>query len=508
MQLFDAYAIKRLKISGLVLMENAGRGVVDAMQSQFGSLAGKRILVVCGKGNNGGDGFVIARHLNNLGSVVTVCLLGRSSELKGDARTNFAIIEKIMSDGETGLQILSLKSTQVLNRISPLDIIVDAILGTGFNGKITGVYKKVIDWINTSSANRVSVDIPSGMNADTGSPMPVAVKSNLTVTMGFKKIGFVSPAADRYLGSLVVTSIGAPQMVPTSLGLHTFEIKAEDIREAIPGRARNVHKYSFLKVFVFAGSRGYTGAAAMTTQAVLRSGGAMVTLGTPKSVYPILARKLTEAMVVPLAETSEGSIAASDELERHLDWADVIIMGPGLSRNKETGMLIRNVFKKYAKRFLIDADGLNALAEEPSLLKKNKNENVILTPHTGELSRLIRVNARSIEGNRIEIARETARKLNVTLVLKGVPTVTATPHGVAYVNSTGNPGMASAGMGDILSGIIGGLWAQGLEGVSAAYCGVYLHGLSGDLGRDALGEKSLLATDLLTYLPNAFEKIK
>jgi NAD(P)H-hydrate epimerase len=298
--------------------------------------------------------------------------------------------------------------------------------------------------------------------------------------------------------------------LPDSIGAKVFEISGTDVARILPKRKIDAHKYSFKKVFVLAGSRGYIGAAAMTAEGVLRAGGAMVMLGTPVSVYPILAKKLSEVMVTPLPETSTGSVSLSawKDLERHLEWADIVVLGPGLSREPETIQVIQRIVSESRKYLLVDADGLNALSEKISILKKNKNPNIILTPHSGELSRLINVNAKQIDANRLEIAQDTAKKFNVTLVLKGVPTITANAEGFAYVNSTGNPGMATGGSGDVLSGIIAGLWSQGMETCEAAYAGVYLHGLSGDLGRDVLGEKSLLAGDLLKYLPQAFVSLE
>jgi NAD(P)H-hydrate epimerase len=512
MRSYDAFAVQKLKVPGIVLMENAGRGVVDAILESYGEIAGRSVLIICGKGNNGGDGFVIARHLFNKGGIVTVGLTANEKELKGDARANYLILKAISSrrTKARGLILMRASTNADLNKLPDTDYIIDALFGTGFSGEVKGFHKKLIGWMNASKAIRVSVDIPSGMNADAGSAKGIAVKADLTVTMGYSKVGFVLPGAKSYLGKLKIVSLGTPTILPDSIGAKVFEISGTDVARILPKRKIDAHKYSFKKVFVLAGSRGYIGAAAMTAEGVLRAGGAMVMLGTPVSVYPILAKKLSEVMVTPLPETSTGSVSLSawKDLERHLEWADIVVLGPGLSREPETIQVIQRIVSESRKYLLVDADGLNALSEKISILKKNKNPNIILTPHSGELSRLINVNAKQIDANRLEIAQDTAKKFNVTLVLKGVPTITANAEGFAYVNSTGNPGMATGGSGDVLSGIIAGLWSQGMETCEAAYAGVYLHGLSGDLGRDVLGEKSLLAGDLLKYLPQAFVSLE
>ncbi len=497
---YDRLAMKDFAIPGIVLMENAGRGVATAMEKEFGSLFRKNILIFCGKGNNGGDGFVAARHLLDRRAHVTVVLMGSSSQVSGDAKVNLGVIRRLArKNREQNLDCFEFKSIDQLTRLKKSDIIVDALLGTGFSGEVKPPYDKVIQWMNNARVPVVAVDIPSGINADNGEAAGVAVRARLAVTMGVRKIGLMVGKGFDHAGTIVVQSIGVPDWIVREQHIQTFLIDRTDVRKALPTRPFDAHKHSIGKIFVLAGSRGLTGAAAMVSLAAMRMGAGAVVLGTPKSVYPILAKKLTEVMVEPLEETAEGSLspAAIRSIEKFLDWADVVVMGPGVSRQVETQQLVRKLVGTPNKPLVLDADGLNALAENIDVLRKKKSGGLILTPHSGELSRLIGKSAGEIERDRVSIARATARKFGVTLVLKGAPTVTATTDGFVFVNSTGNPGMATAGSGDILAGMIAALWAQKLKAAEACYCGVFLHGLAGDLARAEYGERGLLATDIL-----------
>ena len=512
MQACDRYAIDTLKIPGLVLMENAGRGVVEMMEKHFGSMMGKTVIVLCGKGNNGGDGYVVARHLFNRGAKVIVLLLRKPSEQKGDAKINFESIQKISSKFKKNeiLQIKELKSSQVFRLLPDADIIVDAIFGTGFSGEVRESYNSVIKWVNKAGGKKVSIDIPSGVNADNGEVSNVAVKADLTVTMALRKIGLITGKGMSYAGKVEVVDISMPREVVILREPKTFVVHSDDVRKVLPTRSLNAHKHSVGKIFVLAGSPGFTGAAAMTASTAMKAGAGAVILGTPNSVYPILAKKLTEVMVEPLPDTEEGtlSLAAYDKILNHLKWADLMICGPGISRNQETCQLIWRLILEYNKKILIDADGLNNLSEKISFLKNHKSREIIITPHTGELSRLTGLSSTEIEKNRVTIARQIAKQFRLTIVLKGAPTVTASEDGNVYINSTGNPGMASAGMGDVLAGLIGGLWAQGMNKTEAAYAGVYLHGYAGDLAKNKYGEKSLLAMDVQDFLPKSILEIE
>ncbi|MDI6765357.1 MAG: NAD(P)H-hydrate dehydratase [Bacteroidota bacterium] len=510
MQACDHYAIDTLKIPGLILMENAGSGVVEMIEKHFGSMAGKTVVIVCGKGNNGGDGYVVARHLFNRGAKVIVLLLWKPSEQKGDAKINFESIQKISSkfNKDEMLQIKELKSSRTLRLLPKPDIIIDAIFGTGFSGEVRESYQSVIEWINISHAKKVSIDMPSGVNADNGEVNNVAIKADLTVTMALKKVGLITGEGMSYAGKVEVVDISMPSEICKKP--QTFIVGADDVRRVLPRRPVNAHKHSVGKIFVLAGSPGFTGAAAMTASTAMKAGAGAVILGTPNSVYHILAKKLTEVMVEPLPDTEEGtlSLTAYEKIIKHLKWSDVLICGPGISRNLETCQLIWKIVSEYNKKILIDADGLNNLSEKISFLKNHTSREIIITPHTGELSRLTGLSSIDIEKNRVSIARQMAKQFRLTLVLKGAPTVIADENGIVYINSTGNPGMASAGMGDILAGLIGGLWAQGMSRTEAAYSGVFLHGYAGDMARNKYGEKSLLAMDVQDFLYKSILEIE
>lgn len=506
MQACDRYAVEKLGISGLVLMENAGRGVVDAIEERFGRVIGRTFTVVCGKGNNGGDGFVVARHLLLRGAHVRVLVAGNPGSLTGDARANFDAFRRIsgaLGDKETVLRVYKKKGRSSV--LPQSEFIVDALFGTGFSGAVRPPYADIIASMNRSRAARISIDISSGVSADNGEAWGPAVRADLTVTMALRKIGLFVGAGRTYAGDVKVADIGAPLGEVSLRQASTYLPGPCDIREVLPHRSPSAHKHSVGKIFMLAGSRGLTGAAAMAAGSAMRAGAGAVILGTPEQVYPILARKLTEVMVEPLPGTQAGSLGleALSAIQRHLAWADIVVLGPGLSRHPETQELVQRIVSSCDKPTVIDADGLNALSENPRILRRHRSKDIILTPHTGELSRLTQVPSAEIERNRVGIARDFARKFALTVVLKGSPTVTACEDGKAYVNPTGNPGMATAGTGDVLTGAIAGLWGQGMDRTAAAFCGVYLHGRAGDIARGRLGEKSLLAADLLELLPQA-----
>lgn len=507
----DRYAIDVLKIPSIVLMENAGRGVVEAIERRFGNLIGKSIAVFCGKGSNGGDGFAAARHLLNSGSKVTVVMLLPPGSLGKDAKSNYQILDKLdrLKHSGTALRIVRLRTSKDLRMLPDFDFIIDGIFGTGFKGKVTGTAALAVNWINASSACRVSIDLPSGLNADSGLVENSSVRSHFTPTIGLKKIGLMVNEGKSLAGVVEVINLGLPggameKFTSSSL----FHVVADDIAVRLPRRASNAHKHRVGKLLVIAGSTGMTGAAALASMAALRSGSGSVVLATPKSSSSILSRKLTEVMVHPQLETGEGGlgIESMNAIGKWIDWADLLVIGPGMSRNPETTLLIRNLIQSVEKPILLDADGLNAFEGRPSLLSRHRCTHLILTPHAGELSRITGLTSVEIEQNKIEIGRKWASKLHAILVIKGSPTVIAHPNGEVFINSTGNPGMATAGSGDVLSGIIAGLWGQRITGLDAAICGCFLHGRAGDIAAAKLGEKSILATDIVEALPDAFRE--
>ncbi len=508
MHAIDRFAIRTLKIPSHILMEHAGYGVIRFMEKHFGSLEKRSAIVVCGKGNNGGDGYVTARALLNKGCKVTVASLGKISSLSSDAKANLNILQQQLKLSKNGKEKpLRFISASGLKRIEQPDFVIDAIFGTGLNSPVRGPFRKVIDWINRSNAMVISIDIPSGLNSDNGSILGSAVKSDLTVTFQYKKRGLFVGQGQNYAGVVEVADISIPKELPRSiLPFETVMPDTADIRRSLPQRPFNAHKYSIGKVLVVAGSRGLTGAAAMTAQAAMRSGAGAVKLVCPKSVAPGLSRKLTEVMVIPSEETIEGTLSEKSfaDIEPLLHWADVVVVGPGLSQHPDTARLIHNLVPICKGKLLLDADGINAFSGKIKTLARFHSTELIITPHTGEFSRLTGMSAAEVENDRIEITRTIAKKLKCTLVLKGAPTVTGSDSGKIYINTTGNQGMATAGAGDILSGIIGGLWSQKMKFDEAAYTSVYLHGLAGDLARDKYGERSLMALDILEQLPMAF----
>ena len=507
MRAIDRHATKHLRIPSLLLMENAGRGVADVIERTYSPLKGKSIAVVCGKGSNGGDGFVAARHLALLGATVHILPVGGVSSLAGDTKINFNIVKQMEAQGSDGGVKLKIHRSPKPGMLPKFDLIVDALIGTGFSGSPRRNVEQWIQWMNFSHAPIVSVDLPSGVNADNGDAAKLAVRADKTVTMSMRKIGLTIGKGKNLAGRIKIIDLGIPHLQLKSHA--TFLVEGTDVLSALPARRFDAHKHSVGKILIIAGSRGLTGAAAMSSVSAMRTGAGSVVLCTPQSVYPILASKLTEVMVHPMPETSQGSLSlgAYEALTRHCDWADVVVIGPGLSRNDETQALVSKLVQNCQKPMLLDADALFAISGDLSVLKKRKTDHLILTPHLGEFAKLTGEPIDKIQLDRVERARTFARKHDVTLVLKSETTVTATSMGTVFVNPTGNPGMATAGSGDVLSGVIAGVWAQGMEPESAAWTGVYLHGLAGDLAAAKFGERSVMALDIQHYLPEALKNI-
>ncbi|MEX1138600.1 MAG: NAD(P)H-hydrate dehydratase [Bacteroidota bacterium] len=504
MQRCDGIAAKSFGIPGLLLMENAGLGVARWIQQRF-PLKNKTIAVFCGKGNNGGDGLVAARHLANNGARVNVILLDRPT--RGDAGVNAAILRKI---AKAFPELLSIQSAtpSVLASLRP-DIIVDAIFGTGFSGTIRKNYAAVFEWVNQQRVPRIAIDIPSGIHGTTGVGA-IAIKADTTLTLGAMKSGLVCNDGRDMSSSIEVLDIGIPRGLLSGVKPLTRIVERSDVKDCLPPRVSTVHKYSAGKVLILGGSRGYTGAPVLAATSALRAGAGAVVLGVPESIYSIVARKVTEVIVEPLPATPRGSLAVAGmkDILRRMDWADAVVLGPGLSQDDETNSLVEGLISRAAGNILVDADALTSLAGSGMHVFKKTKAVCILTPHTGEFARITGVAAEEIEMHRIQQARMAARKLDVVIVLKGGPTVTAAPDGSVFVNSSGNPGMATVGTGDVLSGIIASLWAQGADQVRASYGGVYLHGLSGDTAARKFGMRSLVAGDLNDFLPHAIVSIE
>jgi NAD(P)H-hydrate epimerase len=487
-------------------MENAGRGAVEAILSAYPDIRKRKIAIVAGKGNNGGDGFVIARHLLNQGTSVKVFLLTDPKSLRGDAETNFNIFHHMKGE------IISVPSSKDYQKVKKsleyFDLLIDAIFGTGLDAEVRGYYREVIDHLNTLGKPIVAVDIPSGLDANTGKPLGTAIRASLTVTFGLPKVGHLISPGLNYVGSLKVIDIGIPTRLVEEEKIQTHLLEYQEIQKwlSIPRRP-NTHKGDYGHLLVIAGSVGKTGAAAMACEAALRIGAGLVTLAIPKSLNSIMEVKLTEVMTEPLPETPKQtlSLRAFNALLRLCENKRAVIIGPGIGTYKETQSLVIKLIRTLDLPIILDADGLTSLAAQPKTLLATK-QHLILTPHPGEMARLVQSTAKEIQEDRIGISRNFSQSHHVYLVLKGNRTLIATPKGEVFINPTGNPGLASGGTGDVLTGMIGGLICQGLDILPSLLISVYLHGLAGDEVAQELGEKSLVATDIIKKIPALLQR--
>jgi NAD(P)H-hydrate epimerase len=503
MKEIDRKAIEETGIPGIVLMENAGRGTVDEIEREFGSVVSKKVVIVCGKGNNGGDGFVIARWLIKREANVSVFLIGRQKDISGNARINLNILRKMNTQvreviDEDGLPPLK-------ESFKDADVVVDAIFGTGFKGDVKGIIARIVDLINKKNAPIVSVDVPSGVNSENGSVENVCVKATLTCTMCLPKRGLYLYPGRMYRGKLQVIDIGTPHSLFDNISVELTDISLAS--SILPQRPPYGHKGTFGKVLILAGSPGLTGAATLASLSALKSGAGLVYLGIPHSLNQILETKATEVVTVPLPETPSHTIGSSavDVLNTYFKGVDVIAVGPGTGVHTDTRDLIIRMMETISSPIIIDADGLNNLNSDDF---KGDHPPVVLTPHPGELSRLTGESIGYIDKNRIDVALTLAREWNVVLVLKGAPTVVASPDERCYLNTTGNSALATAGSGDVLTGTIAGLCAQGKDPLQSAVLGVYLHGLSGDLAAEEKTEYSVIAGDVMDKIPGAIKKIQ
>jgi hydroxyethylthiazole kinase-like uncharacterized protein yjeF len=501
MQELDRKAIETYRIPGMILMENAGRGAAEVIARTFPDIHKKKIAIIAGKGNNGGDGFVIARYLLNQGVSVRVYLLTDPKGLRGDAETNLNILQRMKGE------VISVPSSKdyvkVKKDLDKFDILVDGIFGTGLDAEVRGYYREVIDHLNTLQRPIVAIDIPSGLDANTGKPLGTAIRASLTITFGLPKVGHLIPPGIGYVGEVKVIDIGIPKRLVEDEKIPTHLLEEKEIKRwlSVP-RNPDTHKGDYGHLLVIAGSVGKTGAAAMACQAALRMGAGLVTLAIPKSLNGIMEMKLTEVMTEPLPETPKQtlSLRAFSALVRLCENKKAVIIGPGLGTFKETQSLVLKLMKALDVPLILDADGLTALATQPKTLPIT-GRTLILTPHPGEMARLIRSQVKEVLENRIGLSRNFSQSHHVHLVLKGHPTLISTPKGEVFINPTGNPGMASGGTGDVLTGMIGGLVCQGFDILASLQIAVYLHGLAGDEGAREKGEKSLLATDIIEKIP-------
>lgn len=502
MREIDRLSSERFGVPSLTLMENAGTQVADFVLRAYPAV--KRIGVICGKGNNGGDGFVAARKLLRAEREVRVILLAEASELRGDAAEMF---------GKLPVAPVIVRSAEDLDSdaargVFASEVLIDAVLGTGFKPPVRGLYADAIAAINASSTPVVAVDIPSGADADAMAPQSgIMARADGMVT-------FTAPRPAHLFGALtsgavVVAPIGSPgEAIVSSLKLNV--ITSKDVAPLIGPRRAESNKGNFGHVLVVGGSVGKAGAAAMAGFSALRAGAGLATVATPKSVLPTVAGFHPETMTEPLPETDEGTIALTaleyGRMDRLAERKTVLAIGPGISQHPDTAQFVRTVVTKYEIPMVLDADGLNAFEGRAAELRAG---NLVITPHPGEMSRLTGLSIPDIQKNRVNVARKFARDRGVIVVLKGHRTLVAEPDGEVWVNATGNPGMATGGTGDILTGMVAGMMAQHKDHLFKAVCAaVHLHGLAGDIACESVGEQSLVATDLVRALPEAMRRVR
>ena len=498
----DRRTIDDIGIPSVVLMENAGRQAVAAMEAAFDELAASRVGVICGRGNNGGDGFVVARTLIQRGVETAVFLLGSVAEVRGDARTHLEILGRI---GLTVVEITDAQEWELhFTEISECDLIVDAIVGTGFRGRLSGLLETVVADVNGLGVPVVSIDLPTGLSADTHVLEGEAIEASMTVTLAAPKIPLVFPPADSHAGDLVIADIGIPPPVIDEVdGQYLELLTRERMRELVPVRTPESHKGDFGRVLVIAGSVGRTGAAHLSALGALKSGAGLVTVATPRSCLPIVAAMAPEYMTEPLDETASGTIDFA-AVDRVLELqADVIAVGPGLGQSPSTTAFVQSLVERAGVPLVLDADALNAFAGDPERLMGRDGVDMIITPHPGEMARLLNTSIEDVQRDRLRAAREFAAAHRVHVVLKGNRTVIAAPDGRTFVNLTGNAGMATGGTGDLLTGMIAAWFAQLLDAEAASKLAVYLHGTAGDLAEADEGEVALTAGDLAARIGDA-----
>lgn len=493
----DKKSIEKYGIPGLVLMENAGRATADVILAEYPYT--QAAAVFAGGGNNGGDGFVIARQLISEGVQVTTYVAADPRKYAGDALTNYRALKKL------GGEIVELGGS--LRKYRTADIIVDALLGTGLESEVAGFYKKVIEFINTQSAPVIAVDLPSGLDADTGHPLGAAVEADITVTYALPKIGTsVYPGVD-YAGDVYLANITTPYILEENIPYEL--LSAYDVVDILPPRNADTHKGTYGHLLILAGSPGKSGAATLASLGALRVGTGLVTVGIPSSLNPIMEQKTTEVMTEPLPETDLGTfgkLSVNRALEIASGKISALALGPGISTTDDAAEFLLEIIKSADVPLVLDADALTLISHDPRILKQAKVP-LILTPHPGEMGRLSGLTTAQVQKDRIGVAMEFSKRYGVYLILKGARSVISTPAGEISVNTTGNPGMASGGTGDVLTGVLGGLLAQGLVPADACKLGAFVHGTAGDLVADEIGEAGLTAGDLADALPEALSAI-
>lgn len=505
MRQLDEFTINKVKIPGLVLMENAGLKTAIYIRHfiRTNKINGP-IHIYCGKGNNGGDGYVIARHFFDDHADVKIFSIGDPKKLTGDALTNY------ISCLNLGIKIVVINSSEQLQTLTRPAVIVDALLGTGISGAVHGLYKDVIHHINGMNAPVISVDIPSGLNGDSATLPGLAVKADVTVTMALPKRAHVFYPASNFVGDLQIVKIGIPDSKIYTDQYKLNLVEEKDIR--LPALREDTHKYSSGKLFILAGSQGMTGAAYLSAAAALRTGVGLINIGIPQSLNSIMEEKITEALTVPLPDTKSKTFSKDGLpiIEDRIEWADAVLIGPGVGRESETlDVIIKtiNYCVEKKKPVLIDADALFALSENPDMLKKIPSE-FVLTPHHGEFLRFTKNDKEELISKPWEFLQNFLEDKQFILNLKGAPSMVGTPDRQVYINSTGNQGLAKGGSGDVLSGIIAGFMCRGMNGKNASIAGNYIHGLAAEELVQTKGITAMLPSDLITVIPKILKEFE
>ena len=502
MRSIDKATISEIGIPSIVLMENAAREVSKVWMRELESISEPKVIIFSGKGNNGGDGFALARILNDHGIDCQIVFLFDKSKFSEDAEINYNIALKC------GVNIIT-DFTEAVIETGRADIVVDAIFGTGISRPVEGIYASVIEMINNYAKRVISVDIPSGVNSDDGRIMGIAVEADITVTFALPKIGMLLYPGASCCGKIEIANISVQPSTIAEMNIKTAFLDKKDLYDIIPERKKRTNKGSYGRLFVIAGSKDMTGAVALCCKGAFRAGAGLVYACTVQSGINVVQQLVPEAVVMPLSEY-EGKVrfeCYKEDIEPKIKMASALAVGPGLGMSEEVSEFVKEIITKADVPLIIDADGLNAITDDPSILLSLKHTPVI-TPHPGEMSRLTGLTVREILDDTVNLARDFAMKYNTVIVLKDARSVIAAPDGRVVINITGNPSMATGGSGDVLTGVISSFIAQGIEPFLAAAAGAYIHGLSGDICMDKMGSYGVMAWDIAENIAEAVKRFR